>query len=196
MGAVLGGVLFWASVAGCVWRTETAEHYFGPVLFRYTTPATGHAHVAQQRHLLFLIEGGQQWGISVGLKDRVLALPEEMRDRPGKGEGSPQWKWSMVPDWAGGLAENDWHVSLFYLRGERPARPEFVSVTTYGFSAGAGSESNAVTIGVSSLREFRPRSDALYLLEYFGDHPMRTRFKVAERTDSKVPAEFMKEVNR
>ena len=52
-----------------------SEHYVGPVFFRYVGLTGKEGYVIQVRHLGFFGEAGTQWGLSVGLTDRVAAAP-------------------------------------------------------------------------------------------------------------------------
>ena len=173
-------LLFGASVliGGCAWRAENTEHYFGPVLFRYAAPPQANAHVSEQRHLLVLIEAGQQWGVSVGWNTRVAVSPRRGDGGLRESEKAPPWRWSMPLGLFGSPEEGRWNLSLIYLVGERVPSAEFVSRSTIGARMGIGSEVKALSIGAVRETQLRPRSDAVYALSYDSRRPLETNFQV------------------
>ena len=188
-------LLFGASVliGGCAWRAENTEHYWGPVLFRYTAPPQGNAYVSEQRHFLILIEGGRQWGISIGWKTRVSASAQRIEGEPTGGEKAQSWRWSKPLSLFAGPVEGRWNLSLLYLRGEQVPKPEFLSRSLYGTELAIGTEANALSVGASTTTELRPRTNALYAFRYDGHLPMETLFQVWEYKDGQFPRMLLQE---
>ncbi len=84
---------------GCAWHTADAEHYFGPVWFRYSSGDA--AHVRQTRRFGLLLEGGGQWSLMLFLSTAVAfgcGTPRllvatgttiGLKATPGDGQASP-----------------------------------------------------------------------------------------------------------
>lgn len=60
---------------GCVWHGESADHLWGPTLFRIATPPDSQAFLAEQAWLPLLVEGGNRWGITIGYFSNLLSVP-------------------------------------------------------------------------------------------------------------------------
>jgi hypothetical protein len=167
------------SLIGCVWRTSESERYFGPVLVRYDKSGSRAELVFEQIHLPFVFEGGAQWGLSLGLRDRIAAVAKE------PGNINPLRHGEAPPRWASPLSvscgrERGWILSLLFMKVENVARPEFLAHSVLGFQMQAGAEMSTVTAGYSSTTRFQPQDDASYVLDYRNRHPMDLVFIVCK----------------
>ena len=164
--------------ASCAWRSQEAEHYFGPVMYRYVTPGSGKAYLSEQIHFPFLFETGDQWSFTIGLNRRLVASPIVIKKfRKGKVD-STLWKWTkplaLLPD----PAEGEWGVSLIYLRGDGLKESNLFSRAQYGASMGFGNEARNLSLGVASKVELRPVQEGVYLLEYDSNRSNETRYEI------------------
>lgn len=151
--------------AGCVWRMPSVEQYWGPVLYRYAQPPNASAYVFEQKHLLPLVlEGGDQWGVSLGYTARLVAAPV-----------SPTQKASFQLDQEGtgsACPVKTWCVSLFRLKATRLPQPQLIDRMNVGIRFGSGEEWTGVSGGVVYTTEQRPGADALSILSYAPGRPM------------------------
>jgi hypothetical protein len=170
---------------GCAWRSGGAEHYLGPVMFRHTAGAGGEAVVSQVRSLGLLAEGGRQWGLTLGMLDRITVAP---RTAPG-----PVWTALGV----GPLVPERWHLSLAYLRGIGVPAAPLVVRRLYGAQLAAGVEATALSVGVIVRADMRPPDDAVTLLEFDAASPLRARLTVWPAAEAAVRAtEILEEARR
>src|SRR5262245_10621906 len=104
-------------LGGCAWRTGVTEHYFGPVLFRYSAPRDDRAVATEVVSVGVLGEMGRQWGASVGVVDRVTVAPRYVGEAQADEAAShPRWSRPLSP--LGPPAAERWSFSLLYLRVE------------------------------------------------------------------------------
>ena len=145
---------------GCVWHGPEAKHYLGPVWIR---KSQGKAEVTQTIHGPILLEGGKQWGTTVGISRRLSADPAH---ETTANKAAPS------------QLASDWHFSPFYQRIENPHPVEFSATTLWGLRMAAGTELNALSLGYARRTEFQPRKHGYYLLHYTSRHPeaMELRF--------------------
>jgi hypothetical protein len=171
--------------SSCAIRTSSAEHYVGPILYRRGTPCRDGADVLQVVQLGGAGEAGRQWGVSLGLVERVSATP---RDGMQGCAAEPR---------ADGERRR-WHFSPLYTRFEHSEVPRFVHRSIIGTQAVAGVESTAVSLGIVSATLLLPPPDAFCSFHYDGSDPTGMRFTVwTVRPDTDVPEEdILKEVER
>src|SRR5262245_44210932 len=75
---LFGGLL----LAGCATlRIGGEEHYIGPVLYRYRPADSATGVISQVSRLGFWVEAGEQWGVALGVAERMAAVPS--RDSTG-----------------------------------------------------------------------------------------------------------------
>lgn len=137
----------------------------------------GHeAETFQVRQVGIFGEGGTQWGIGVGVSDRLAAVPQ-MRGEPGilpdgqEPKSTEPPPFSLVPS----LRVGPWNLSLLYLRREESRSPAFVKRTTYGAIILAGEEVSAVTIGIATRTWFWPPPGSFSILRFDASSPLTTR---------------------
>ena len=165
------------SASGCAWRTATAEHYFGPVLFRYSPPEGDAPATNQVVAVGALGEAGRQWGMSLGVVERITVSPAYMRGTERE-EAQQRPQWSML---LGGLvspAPRRWTFSPVYLRVDEIGVPALVVRRLYGAQIVAGPEVRAASLGVVSLARVDVPDDAIALIDYDSRVPMAARFRV------------------
>jgi len=99
----------------CAWRGGAAEHYLGPVLFRYSPPLEDRPAISQLVALGVFREGGRQWGLSLGGVERTTVSARLIGDmEPVATPKSPRW--STPLNLLGSPVPSRWTLSLFYLR--------------------------------------------------------------------------------
>ena len=98
-------------LSGCIWRTASEDHYFGPVLVRETNATQEKAFVSQQVHFPFVLEGGTQWGVSLGYQKRIVAVPQELTGKSQKQIAEPG---SNVTDPSTDTEEWEWKLHYYY----------------------------------------------------------------------------------
>ena len=161
------------SQSSCAWRTSRADHVFGPALYRFSPPSHQKPAVVQTLHLPFLLEGGRQWGVSVGGIQRLALAPRRSNGAAGseKSEAQPQGCWiSSEP--------GNWHMSWLYLRAPLREPPVFIRRSVVGLHAGGGAEERGLSLGYSSVTATTPREAALYELDFDSRHPLDATFVV------------------
>jgi hypothetical protein len=165
-------ILWTLTATGCVWRTERAEHYFGPTLLRTVSACDAGAAVVQARHLGVVGEAGRQWGVAIGVADRVAVVP-----RVGTPAGDACGHWAGI----GGPASTTpgrWTLSPLYARWDKPAEPALVRRVLWGAQLAAGTELTALSLGVVSRTQLVPIGDGVYAVTFDSTRPMETRFTV------------------
>jgi hypothetical protein len=162
--------------AGCALRLAGAEHYVGPVWFRYTEPPLGRAYVSQVRAVGLLGELGTPSGLTIGGVDRVAVAPTGATCA-GDAPGARQWQWTRF-GLPGSLQPEEWYLSPFYLRGADVPAPCFTRRVTYGVTAVGGGELAALSIGVTARTHTQPPPDAVSAFEFAASRPLDTRFTV------------------
>jgi hypothetical protein len=182
-------------LGGCSWQSDNAEHFIGPMLFRYSAPPIGKAYVGQVIRFGISAEAGINWGLSIGLLDRVAVTP--LVSTPGKtvqAQSIPQWVMplghSRTPE------AGRWNFCLVYCRVERKAGIFFISRTIHGAEMVVGGEANAFSIGIVSRTLFTPPDDAIAKLHYERARPLESQamvwFDIPERGD--LPSGLLKEI--
>lgn len=165
------------SSSGCAWRTATAERYFGPVLFRFSPPEGDAPAINQVISIGIFGEAGRQWGISLGVVERLTVSPVYMRGTDPE-EPLRQAHWSML---LGGLvspAPRRWNFSPLYLRVDEVGTPALVTRRLYGAQIVAGPEERAASLGVVSLARVDVPEDAIAVIDYDSRAPMAARLRV------------------
>lgn len=183
--------------SGCAWRSGQAEHYIGPVWFRYVTPPTGKAYVSQVVRYGIATEAGPSSGIALGMSERITVAPiSSGGKRSGTDIKAPRW--SMPLSIAPAATESSWNLSLLYLRIEDMPAPVFHSRTTYGVEAVVGTEATAFSIGAVTRTLSTPPGNAFSKLHFQTAHPMDARAKVwPDVSELGVsPAELLRETNK
>ena len=182
--------------SGCALRTGRTEHYIGPTFFRLAQPPQAQAYVTQVVQLGVAAEAGTQWGLSLGVVDRIAVAPycncAESDTQGAKMEWStPLGPFELPP-------AGRWGFSLLYLRAVNVPKPEFVRRALFGAAALAGSEVTAVSVGVTTRTRTSPRANAVSLLSFDARHPLETRFNVwPAGPGQRLPVEtILKEVTR
>ena len=168
---------------GCSWRSGNVEHYWGPVLFRYATPPDGDSYVGEHVHFPILLEAGHQWGVVLGVQNRVVASPYRKDQPSADANAVGMAKWTMPFSFLGDPQPGRWNLSLLYLRCEYPFSPVFVSRSLIGLEVGIGGEANGLSVGISRTTEIRPATDGLYLFQYDSRSPLRTVFREWQSPD-------------
>ena len=176
MGSVTGSAVRTASLllcalvaGGCAWHSAGAEHYLGPVWFRYSSGDD--AHVRQTRRFGLLFEGGRQWSLGVGSATRVAASPADV----GGATHTEHWDRKA---WFGATKPETWHFSPFYVSARNLSTPVFFIRSLFGVQAGFGSELRSLTLGWARRSEIRPPPDSLYRFRYDSSRPLDMHFKI------------------
>ena len=190
-------ILLACLAGGCAWRTGTAEHYVGPVLFRYSAPADDLPATSQVVAIGILGEIGRQLGISLGVIDRIAVSPRD-RTSPGADDPGPTPAWSTPLSPLPSPTPGRWNASFLYLRVTGAGEPALVVRNLYGVQLVAGAEARAASLGVVSTTRVRLPEDAIAVLHFDARAPLATRFSVWRAgADGVVPAaEILKEVDR
>ena len=183
--------------SGCAWRMGNVEHYIGPVLFRYVGPPSGKAYVSQVIRYGISAEAGSEWGVSVGVSERIAVAPLPLPDGEAR-PPAPAPRWSTPLSLLRAPAANNWNLSVIYLRVEGLPRPHLVSRTIYGAEILVGSEVNALSVGAVWRTLFTPPENAFSMVHFDTSRPLEARawvwFDAPERS---VPiSELLKEIER
>src|SRR6266542_4397904 len=64
-------------LGGCAWYAPGSEHYFGPVFFRYSETSERSTLVAEIVRPAAAGEGGWQWGLTVGVAQRLVVAAQD-----------------------------------------------------------------------------------------------------------------------
>lgn len=170
-------------LSSCTIRTRTADHYFGPVLYRRGEPCRDGADVTQVVQLGGAMEAGRQWGLSLGLVDRVSARPRDAAIPCPHEPASPEDR-------------RRWRFSPLYVRFEGQEPPRFVHRSVLGTQAVAGPEAGAVSLGAISATLFVPPPDAFCSMHYDASDPTGLRFTVwnVRPGDAVLEEDILKEV--
>src|SRR6266478_2642247 len=76
--------------SSCAIRSATADHYVGPVLYRRGTPCRDGADVTEVVQVGGAAETGREWGVSLGVIERVAATPRDAAR-------APAFAWTCTP---------------------------------------------------------------------------------------------------
>jgi hypothetical protein len=185
------------AAGGCAWRTGAAEHYVGPVLFRYSAPADDGPATSQVVAIGVLGEIGRQVGISLGVIDRIAVSPRD-RSSPDAGDPGASAAWSTPLSPLPAPGPGRWNASLVYQRVTGAGEPALVVRNLYGVQLVTGPEARAASLGVVSTTRVQLPEDAIAVLHYDARAPLAARFSVWRAgADGVVPAaEILKEVDR
>jgi hypothetical protein len=181
------------ATTACAIRAPGADRYVGPVLYRETPRCRPDGTVVQTAHVGLLVEAGTQWGMSVGLADRVAVAPapEAGRDCPPPGNGRATAL--AIPL---GTGPDRWHLSPVYLLRSTASPPLFVRRRGLGVRAGLGVEARTLSVGAVSTTVFTPPPDAFSTLSFSGGAPLRARLHVWRELPADGGARILEEVER
>lgn len=187
-------VMLLGTHSGCVWHGETADHLWGPTLFRTATPPESHAFLAEQAWLPLLLEGGTRWGITIGYFNKLLSVPLAFRQTDGTASQHHPLAWSSL----GVIPIGSWLISPFHASIQRAHEAEFVVKRVVGIqlSTALDKEGSNMTFGTSRTSRFWPHPDAVYLLEFSSDRPLTTRFLVCDAKPDESLESCLQEVIR
>ncbi len=150
-------------LAGCAWRSQGVEHYFGPMLLRQQV-GQERTRVLESAGGPWFFEGGTQWGLSLGLHRRLLALP------PSKSAGSPR-RTVYLP------LGDGWYFSPFHTAvPTAQSGPRFVDRRLFGLQLGLGGEGNSLSLGFTSIQTLTAAPKGSHCFWYLDRHPGQTRF--------------------
>lgn len=172
-----GCLLLLPVISGCVWRTAQADHLVGPGFYRLSRTAPGQADVLQTLHVPLLLEGGRQWGLSLGVVKRDAVVP---------GHPAQTAAVAATPPPRGvltGTEPGKWHFSPVYFRAPLRETPLFIRRMVVGAQGGSGVEQKAFSLGYSSTTATWPRENALHDLEFDSRHPLEARAVVTPAAD-------------
>lgn len=181
-----------ASLTGCLWHGESVDHVYGPTFFRVTVPPDSQAYLAEQTWMPLLVEGGTRWGLTIGYFNKFLSIPVAIRRTDATvDEGQPFSGNALTP-----IPIGSWKISPFHVSFKRARETEFIQKRLIGIqlSTGLDKEGSNITFGVSRTSLFWPHPDALYLLEFSGDYPLRTRFLVCAAKENESLEPCLQEV--
>jgi hypothetical protein len=186
-------------VMGCAVRTGDTELYLGPVLFRYSGACRDETAISQIVQAGAVVEAGRQWGVTVGLAERIAATAADGRPAPAPGEAcAEQARWTAPVSIPFSLAPRRWIFSPIYLRCRGCAAPAFVVRSAAGVQAVAGPEASALSLGLTTRTLATPPRDAFWLLRFDARRPMETRFTVwsASPGVGQAPERILDEVRK
>ncbi|MCP4369297.1 MAG: hypothetical protein GY797_14450 [Deltaproteobacteria bacterium] len=175
-----------SALMGCAIRTKNGDYHFGPVLFRYQYPDRGKAYVYQTVNFPFWLEGGQLWGLGIGLKERTIVLPLNNEDGPEK--NLTLKKLCLLRPFISN--ENpkpgQWNFSFLYLRAKYSTDEKFLAKKLYGFRLYGGNEGYAFTAGVTRTTLMEPAKDAFHKFRFNTGQPLDTEFRIWQYDDKSL----------
>jgi len=179
-----------AVIAGCAIRLEGGEHYFGPVLFRFSDPDRASARVSQVVRVGVFGDVGSQWGIGLGYGERLAVAPMAIEGSEAGQSPSPSWirplSLRRAPE------PGQWNLSLFYLKVTAAPPAFFVRRSLVGIEATAGADAVALSVGATFRTVSRLPRNALMWLQFTADQPLRTTLRIwAGPVDAELPADFI-----
>lgn len=159
--------------SGCAWRTDRADHVLGPAFYRFKHSASGRVVAVQSVHAPLLLEGGRQWGVSVGAMQRLALVPERrIQDTEGRQVSAPlRLLWNRPQP-------GRWQFSLLYSRIPLGQSPVFLQRRSLGITASIGAEERALSLGYSSFTAMNPREEALYIFDFQSRRPLNATFEL------------------
>jgi hypothetical protein len=176
---------------GCAIRMGESEHFVGPMAFRYGASEGARAEVVEVLRFGLAADAGEQWGVALGVVNRVAVMPHA----PDHGAG---YRWTLPLQTGEVPTRGPWHMSWLYARldGVRPAH--LVRRVVYGAEATTGPEARALSLGVTSRLLIHAPSDAVSLVRFNARFPLASRIIVwLVRDDDPLPtAEILEEVQR
>lgn len=164
--------------SGCAVHTERGTYHIGPLLYRYREPNEGNAYVFQTRSFPFWLEGGSQWGIGIGMQERIVMLPIVHNVDSEKNLDGNALNFQKPLNLFGKSNLVRWNLSLFYLRTNYKSEEEFLVHKIYGARVSGGKEVNAFTAGISNTTQMKPANNAIHLLKYNSSRPLVTVFEI------------------
>ncbi len=162
--------------AGCVRWSGSTEYFLGPVLYRYITPVDGKAYVGQVVRLGPWIETGANWGLTLGVSDRITVDPKVASVK--RGTLVSRNRWLAALSFSPAQIAGAWRCSPLYLRIDRDAQDYFISRTMAGGEITFGKEANAFTVGYARTTLFTPPADALAKLHFKDNRPLEAEASV------------------
>ncbi|UCF90494.1 MAG: hypothetical protein JSW39_19660 [Desulfobacterales bacterium] len=167
-------------LVGCSIWTKKGIHHFGPILFRYQTPDSGSAYVCETVHLPVWLEGGRRWGIGVGLKEDLLALPQVIDDESSETSNRRQLFSKKTLSAFVDPKPRKWHLSLLYFRADYPHGfgERFLAQKIYGVRISGDDKTYSLSAGFSRVTFMRPAGGGLYIFHFNSNRPMETEFRV------------------
>lgn len=157
------------SLAGCAFQTSSAEHYFGPVLFRQSHNRG--CDVADLWRVGLMTEAGQQWSLAVGASERLTGRSPQSNEPDTPHWTRPLSLWPEVP-------AGEWSLSLLYLRGEHVAAPVVLQRRLVGIGASVGAEMQALSAGYSSRLAVQPAHDSFSVVVFDSNRPRESVCRV------------------
>jgi hypothetical protein len=166
------------SLMGCTMHTKNSDYHFGPVFFRYQGPDKGKAYVCQTVSFPLWLEGGSQFSLGAGLKEKTVILP--MSDGEGSSEDLATKKLNVSKPLSifGDPKPGQWNLSLLCLRTDYASKDKFLANKIYGTRICGGKELYAFTAGISKTTLIKPSENSIYELHYKSSNPMDTVFKI------------------
>lgn len=171
------GLLLAPFFTACVWRADDAEHYIGPVIFRYSAPPNGNAYVGQVVRLGVSAEAGTSWGIALGASERITVAPLVI-PATNKDQTSSHGRWMMPLSFSPTPTVGKWNFSLLYLRVARDPGSFFLSRAIQGAEIVFGEEANALSVGIAHRTLFTPPDNAISRLRFDDNRPLESRATV------------------
>jgi hypothetical protein len=166
-------------VMACAVRVGDAEHYVGPVLFRYSGACRTDPAISQVVQAGVVGEAGRQWGMTLGVWERIAATAADgLRAAEPAEPCEDGVRWTAPLSIPFTLAPRRWTFSPIYLRCDGCGAPAFVARTAAGVQAVAGPEASALSVGVTTRTLATPPDDAFWVLRFDARRPMETRFTV------------------
>lgn len=169
-------IILLPGLTGCAWRTSHADHVLGPTFYRFNKFSPEGSLTVQTLHVPLLLEGGRQWGVSIGGVQRLAMVPGETQRTAANSDEQPRGCFiSSQP--------NEWHFSWFYVRAPLRKPPVFVRRSLVGAHGGVGVEERTFSLGYSSTTATTPHEEAIYRLEFDSRHPLDATFVMNPAAD-------------
>lgn len=180
------------ALTGCLWHGKSVDHVWGPTLFRVTTPPDSQAFLAEQIWMPLLVEGGTRWGLTIGYFSKFLSIPVALQQADETVDEGHLLSWNALAP----LPIGSWRISPFHVSFKQERETEFIQKRIIGMqlSIGLNKEGSNITLGISRTSLFWPHPDALYLLEFSGRYPLRTRFLVCDAKENESLEPCLREV--
>jgi hypothetical protein len=178
-------------LAGCAWRSASAEHYLGPVFFRYRDAGAAGPEISQIVAVGVLGEAGRQWGLSIGVIERTVVSPLDKTETPTATRNPGRYSL-----FTGVTRPGHWGLSPLYYRVQTARPPGLVVRRLHGLQLGAGPEVRGVSLGMVSLARLDAPDNAIAVVRYDARAPMNARFSLwRPRLDDELPlTEILEEV--
>lgn len=166
------------SLMGCTIHTKYSDHHFGPVFFRYQGTDKGKAYVCQTVNLPLWLEGGSQFSLGTGFKEKTVVLP--VTNEEGSSEGLANKKLNLRKPLSifGDPKPGRWNLSLLYLRTDYGSEERFLANKIYGMRMCGGKEVYAFTAGVSRTTLMKPAEDAIHTFRFDSTQPLDAVYQI------------------